>query len=124
MLEDREGRALVAAIHERKRKADMTDQLAAIESRANAATEGPWYVDDEEQTVRAREHAGEIVYDRSAEHRTEWAAFKPTAEFIAHARTDVPDLLALVREQAAKLDLLTLALEEADEKCCCGVCGL
>jgi lysyl-tRNA synthetase class I len=34
MLEDREGRALVTAIHERKRKADMTDQLAAIEARA------------------------------------------------------------------------------------------
>lgn len=40
------------------------------------------------------------------------------------AKEDVPYLLALVREQAAKLDLLTLALEEADENCCCGVCGL
>jgi len=77
------------------------DDCAAIEARANAATEGPWYVDDAEQTVRAREYAGEIVYDRSAEHSSEWADFKPTAEFIAHARTDIPALLAMAREQRA-----------------------
>jgi len=78
--------------------------LDAIEARAQAATEGPWHVDDEEQTVRAREYAGEIVYDRSPEYSSEWAKFKPTAEFIAHARTDVPALLALVREQRDQLD--------------------
>lgn len=81
-----------------------TDQLAAIQARADAATEGPWHVDDEEQTVRAREYAGEIVYDRSAEHPSEWAEFKQTAEFIAHARADVPALLALVREQQARIE--------------------
>jgi len=92
----------------------MSADLAAIEARANAATEGPWYVDDAEQTVRAQEYAGEIIYDRSAEHSSEWEGFKPTAEFIAHARTDVPALLAKVREQAAQLDKVRALADRAE----------
>jgi hypothetical protein len=63
-----------------------TDQLAAIEARAQAY----------------------------ADHGTPGLA----------APADRAYLLAMVREQRAKLDLLTMAKEEADERCCCGVCGI
>jgi hypothetical protein len=69
------------------------DQLAAIEARAQAATEGPWEMDEGSYHV----YRGEDMI--CADLYTE-----PDAAFIAAARTDVPALLALVREQQAKLD--------------------
>jgi hypothetical protein len=89
----------------------MSLDLNAIRARADAAVQGPWYVDDKEQTVRAREYAGEIMFDRSTESRSEWAqGFKPSAEFIAHARTDVPALLdELDRAHAALARVKALA---------------
>lgn len=75
-------------------EARITEDVAV----ARAAEPGPWYVDDEEQTVRAREYAGEIMFDRSAECRSEWLEnFKPGAEYIA--RNDPSRVLA---ECAAK----------------------
>lgn len=73
-------------------------RIAEDEAAARAAKPAPWYVDDEEQTVRAREYAGEIMFDRSTECRAEWAeTFKRDAEFIA--RHDPARVLA---ECAAK----------------------
>jgi hypothetical protein len=70
-------------------------QLEEIKARASAAERGPWNVDAEEMTVRARTYGGEILYDRSGERRSDWVDyFAPTAEFIAAARTDVPKLVA------------------------------
>ena len=75
-------------------------ELAAIEARAAAATPGPW--------VRIRDHrwASDIYVHADARHDV---AGRPVArvnehytpdvdaEFIAHARQDVPALLAEVR---------------------------
>jgi len=74
---------------------DTVDQLAAIEARANAATEGPWEV----STGMA---------DQSIIFMPDGYSFKvnghPDSKFIAHARTDVPALLALVRERDAQIE--------------------
>jgi hypothetical protein len=75
---------------------DAQTYLAGIKERADAATAGPWLVNDREQTVRV-EHPeggkwfGDIMFDRSSEGCTEWAEdHRGTATFIAHSRTDLP----------------------------------
>lgn len=47
-------------------------RISEDEAVARGAEPGPWYVDDEEQTVRAREYAGEIMFDRSGYGRAVW----------------------------------------------------
>lgn len=74
------------------------DELAAIKARANAATEGPWTWASH-TTADGDEWA---VFDPAdhalASNRDGWA---PDAEFIAHARSDVPALLAEVEQLKA-----------------------
>jgi len=92
---------------------DTVDQLAAIEARSNAATEGPWAVDElgnVEDVPELDLHRFDIMPQTIA--RTELR--KEDGEFIAHARTDVPALLALVREQQAKLDRVEQACADAE----------
>lgn len=69
--------------------------LDEIEARANAATDGPWYVERDEfdfpvVTVQdgLTDNAVTVADDMNTEN----------AEFIAHARTDTPALVALVRD--------------------------
>ena len=77
----------------------MTDtlDLAAIEARAEAATKGPW---------ESRDYPNDEVWDSKgiwlADVRNE-----ETAAFIAHAREDIPALLARVRELEAALAEMT-----------------
>ena len=74
--------------------------LDAIEARANAATSGPWEVE-----------AAAVVCDRYEDerpgvcgpHDVDWPLLAEDAEFIAHARTDVPALVAEVRRLRAAL---------------------
>jgi len=68
-----------------------SDHLAAIEARAQAATEGLW-----------RAGGSGVVADR--EYVAMGVRTDPDAAFIANAPTDIAHLLALVREQQAKLD--------------------
>jgi hypothetical protein len=74
-----------------------TNDLDAIETRAAAATEGPWI---EEHSAEA----GSCVIPHDAESTREAVARTflyesvADAEFIAHARTDVPALVAEIRE--------------------------
>lgn len=73
----------------------MTDPLTdayldAIEQRAHAATEGPW-------EASAHDHYLVICPDCGVRGGYERA----DAEFIAHARSDVPALLAEVRRLRA-----------------------
>lgn len=83
--------------------APTTDQFAAIEARVDAATMGPWEAltdpGDRKTAPAWIVDADEIEVRLPATYRA-----GKVAEFIAHARTDVPALLALAREQAAKLD--------------------
>jgi hypothetical protein len=74
------------------------ERLMEIEARCDNATKGPWH------TVPRRDNAGSLIYDSIADsehvavadiwsHRGE-----NDAEFIAHAREDIPRLLKDLRE--------------------------
>lgn len=71
----------------------ITDKrLAEIQARTEVATEGPWIVDGPAQcgpgdtlTVHPVENGGTLAYVQPS-----WG----DAEFIAHAREDIPALLA------------------------------
>ena len=117
---------------------DMTpERLNAIRRRAEAATEGPWSA--------ANEHGNFPEADplwRVSQMRPGWESMSPTegyitdvaetfsddphadpnAEFIAHARTDVPDLLTEVKRlrliSARLYDVATLALPHIYEGLC------
>lgn len=79
------------------------DQLAQIQRRADAATEGPWH------SFGTGPRGGDHWYVIGADNVSlAWgiasrdgeneAQRGPDAEFIAHARTDIPGLLAAVRD--------------------------
>ena len=92
----------------------MTDPLTdayldAIEQRAHAATEGPW-------EASAHDHAaGDVpILDRTGHYLVicpdcgvRGGYERADAEFIAHARSDVPALLAEVRRLRAAADART-----------------
>ncbi len=104
----------------------MTEQeLAAIEARAAAATEGPWEVTADQHALdNEREHCQGITappgpdeiemgkeYDIEPRQReivvTDSGFYPPLkadAAFIAHARTDVPALVCEVRRVGAERD--------------------
>jgi hypothetical protein len=80
----------------------MTDEeLAGVEARANAATTGPWEWKVRDDSGPLAMHSGDvIVFDDG----TAWGEYgspmhnaAADATFIAHARTDVPALVAEVR---------------------------
>jgi len=93
-----------------------TDQLAAIEARAQAATEGPWDYEPFDGAFGVYSLEMQDNGDLSAVigyYASEGeGGSKADADFIAHARTDVPALLAMVREQQARLDAATAILDE------------
>lgn len=114
----------------------MTDiDLDEIRARAAAATPGPWYADKEIDGM----YAGHKTVVRAGDPppwsgvglrvvsvgqtRTHLGPAEPNVEFIAHARTDVPALLAHVAELEAERDearrerdemAQRIAAEEAD----------
>lgn len=73
-----------------------TNRLDQIEARAKAATDGPW--------ERNRTYLGGayLVSVRSPHVTVAEGFLKRDAEFIAHARADVPDLVAFVRDVEAR----------------------
>lgn len=80
---------------------DRLDQIAA---RCNAATDGPWetwQASDEESTTWIDHRFGDVLNhdERGHGHMRENFAWmkRDDAEFIAHARTDVPALVAALR---------------------------
>lgn len=91
-------------------------ELAAIEARANAAARGPWKTLTAQGVFAGAEQNvtsfGGTHILLGAEDGQVGQALEHNADFIAHARTDVPLLLALVREQQAKLDRVEAKLDE------------
>lgn len=73
------------------------DRLDEIEARANAATEGPWFVSDDAVWV----DRGEGNADGITGPLAPWCFGE--ADFIAHSRTDVPWLIEQVRKRDAAL---------------------
>lgn len=65
-------------------------ELAAIAARAKAATEGPWHWREFEKSLRRAGYEDNEQTDLNA-------------SFIAHARTDIPRLLAYIEELEKKL---------------------
>lgn len=81
------------------------DELQAIKARAEAATPGPWTFDIEDWKVVNAE-------SQHASSEEDW-------QFIAHARTDVPALVAEVerlRELGEALTKIFAVCDEAVEK--------
>lgn len=70
------------------------EELDACEARANAATPGPW---------EAGAKITKRVYIASSLHRIADTLSTADATFIAAARTDVPTLVARVRDLEAQL---------------------
>ena len=77
------------------------DVLGEIEARAQAATSGPWGM-----AVSADRKWALILVNAGTE--TEFSVARSAddddASFIAHARADIPALLAMVREQRAVIE--------------------
>lgn len=81
------------------------DRLNEIEARANAATEGPWSIVSEDGMILALVLTDEddgLFYGDSGYDAPITTETGEDAEFIAHARTDMPDLVGALR---AVLDL-------------------
>lgn len=76
-----------------------TDELAAVRARAEAAMPGRW------------ERIGNTVYFGGSYFK-EFLGDIPTADFIAHARADVPTLLAHIDALTDDRDALARALAE------------
>ena len=94
-------------------------ELDAIEARANAATEGPWWRSMDGDIYRVEDDEGEFVATEPVVS-TEWRQGAPTrqlllsqanAEFIARSREDVP---ALLRDLRAARQQLALPVQDAD----------
>lgn len=97
----------------------------AIAARVEAATEGPWMVDGDNPTIVMKPDKPPSTWDGLLVARTR--GFIGTgidnlpeyadAEFIAHARTDIPALLAALRERDTTITQLQEALTVAREEC-------
>lgn len=105
--------------------------LAAVKARADAATEGPWTFDEDELTWRLHGTAGIIPPQldglipaqrmthqilKAPKKGTTYAEYWPNradADFIVHARTDVPALLDLLAERDATIAGLRAELDKA-----------
>lgn len=80
------------------------DDLNMIKERAKKATPGPWYADDERWPGNANlQYWFDTHYDGVGA-----AATKADAEFIAHAREDIPRLVA-------EVERLRLAIREIQD---------
>jgi hypothetical protein len=79
------------------------DSLAEIEARANAATDGPWTFQHWGGQNQNGDFAESILFDSWGESLAE-ALPDVDGEFIAHARTDVPALVAALQAVLAQCD--------------------
>ena len=92
------------------------DDLGCIESRANAASPGPWVFDERGAIIRGPE--GRVAGSAMV------LGFHENMEFIAAARDDVPELVAEVRRLREELatsqrvakGLAMAALEDVNSK--------
>ena len=77
----------------------LSDQdLASMEERARSAVSGPWC-----SLVEGRDHLGgsSIIQTPSSDIEI-WGASAADQDFIAHARDDIPRLLAEIRHLRSK----------------------
>jgi hypothetical protein len=95
------------------------ERLTEIELRAAAATSGPWQMLSE-CPPGEHHHDWDEIWVGTSDRATiavvgeRYTAAPAEAEFIAHARTDVPDLVVEVRRLRAERDA-ALALHQPTE---------
>ena len=77
--------------------AKLTDLLDDIEARAEAATPGPWVEEDKGASALVVEGTEGYSADGSCRAVAEEVYLAKDRAFIAHARTDVPQLVAALR---------------------------
>lgn len=82
------------------------EQLDAIRKRAEAATEGPWYYDNQ---------TGDLIEINTGKYPKKVLADEATGVFLANAREDVPALLAEVERLQQRLSLAEDLLSEAHD---------
>lgn len=104
-------------------------ELAAIRERANNATPGPW---EASEAVDETEFGSYVAYgvapiaplewysDSDAAHTALDVMDKADAEFIAHARTDIPALLDHVETLATQVAAVRELHREGRNSCCAG----
>lgn len=95
---------------------DITERLAEIEARVEAATEGPWRFQPEGES-----HCGEPQCCSDYWDNRIWGADRvlaeshmlseADAEFVAHARTDVPWLIEQVRQRDEVIERVRALVE-------------
>lgn len=113
----------------------MSIDLEAIRARAEEATQGPWKVMEQGNTVPSLQVVNEVLWENPKQIKV-CSSISPKreadADFIAHAREDIPALLAEVKRQAEKLAAVTAERDAAVEdlrknrarKCdCCAYAG-
>ncbi len=80
-------------------------QLEQIKARAAKATKGPWRVHSVDDTcVTSADHdicstCSEAEAEREDGYNIEYERMEADAEFIAHARQDIPDLIAALEAE-------------------------
>jgi hypothetical protein len=118
----------------------MSEQLdlEAIKARAEAATEGPWQVDKPPYALGAYTGGGgdctvtvstKLKWSSKCGDEPERAGVfkkllvswqsKQDAEFIAHARTDIPALIAEIERLRALVRLATVSWEDVQAQAGC-----
>ena len=99
----------------------ISDRLDEIQARANAATDGPWWTEfwlddlswrEGHYSVLAKKDDPVRIVDPSWETSEEQT--KADAEFIAHARSDVPDLVGALQAVLDLCDSTTLECRPGD----------
>lgn len=75
------------------------EQIESIRKRAEAATEGPWYYDRQ---------TGDLIEINDREYPSRVLAQEVNGVFIAHAREDVPALLAEIERLKAEIERLEI----------------
>ena len=99
----------------------MTDAefLAVVEARCNAATPGPWELDHDDTFVGGPMRNGDwdwivgaIGDDEDYDESARGSNRANNCRFIATARSDVPRLLAMIRDRDACIAKLSAILHE------------
>lgn len=89
-------------------------RLAEIEARAKAATEGPWHSNKYGSVGAGKYGTSPMVLESG------WDGIPsrepPNLEFAAHARQDIPDLIAYVRELEGQRDWLVGEIDAVKEE--------
>jgi hypothetical protein len=91
------------------------ERLAEITARTGAATEGPWRVVEGHEIHQGAEFGDFAVFVAQTDPACGCVQSAADAEFIAHARTDVPELLtdnARLRARVAELEAERQATNE------------